>query len=131
MISWPTIALLTLSLFQSEKVSNSSQGEPSKEQKIATLTQRADSGDPKAQVDLGVIYASGDGVPTDELEAVKWFRKAADQGNAAGEYSLAEMYLTGRGVSVEYAEALKWMQRAAGQGELTRSIISQQCTHRV
>ena len=34
----------------------------------------------RAQFNLGVMYANGDGVPKDAAEAVKWYRKAADQG---------------------------------------------------
>jgi len=80
---------------------------PSAEQEIAALKKRAEAGDPKAQVQLGTAYASGDGVTEDDAEAVKWFGKAADQGDAAGEYFLGEMYATGRGVPMDYAEALK------------------------
>jgi TPR repeat protein len=70
---------------------------PSVEQGIAALKKRAEAGDPKAQVQLGTAYASGDGVTEDDAEAVKWFRRAADQADAAGEYFLGEMYATGRG----------------------------------
>jgi TPR repeat protein len=69
-------------------------------------------------VRLGMMYASGDGVPTDESEAVRWFRKAAEKGNAEGEYSLGEMYLTGRGVAVDFHEAVNWIRRAAEKGEV-------------
>ena len=34
-----------------------------------------------AQIYLGNFYYDGEGVPKDETEAVKWYRKAADQGN--------------------------------------------------
>lgn len=71
----------------------------------------------KAQVRLGVAYATGDGVTANETEAVQWFRKAAEKGDAAGEYSLGEMYLTGRGVDTDLAEAATWMRRAAEHGD--------------
>ena len=38
-----------------------------------------------AQYVLGLCYAEGRGVPQDDTEAVKWFRKAADQGSAAAQ----------------------------------------------
>ncbi len=41
-------------------------------------------GDPRAQQSLGNMYANGQGVPQDDAEAVKWFRKAADQGDPYG-----------------------------------------------
>jgi TPR repeat protein len=84
---------------------------------IQELRKRAEAGDPKAQVELGIAYASGDGVTGDDAEAVKWFRKAAEKGDASGEYSLAEMLLLGRGASQDLAEAIKWMRRAAEQGD--------------
>jgi TPR repeat protein len=86
-------------------------------QQIAALHARAQSGDSKAEVQLGMAYASGDGVAADEKEAVKWFRRAAEKGNAAGEYSLAEMYLTGRGVEPDISQAVKWLSRAAESGD--------------
>jgi len=81
---------------------------------IVVLKQKAAGGDPKAQVDLGIAYASGNGIPTDEVEAVKWFRKAAEQEYPPGEYALGEMYLTGRGVPVDMAQAVKWIRLSAG-----------------
>jgi TPR repeat protein len=86
-------------------------------QDIATLKARAETGDTKAQVRLGVAYATGDGVTANETEAVQWFRKAAEKGDAAGEYSLGEMYLTGRGVDTNLAEGVKWTRRAAEDGD--------------
>jgi TPR repeat protein len=86
-------------------------------QELATVKSQAEAGDVKAQVQLGLAYASGDGVEADSLEAVKWFRKAADQGDALGEYYLGEIYGTGRGIPVDYAESLKWLRKAAEQGE--------------
>jgi TPR repeat protein len=86
-------------------------------QEVPALEQKAKSGDAKAQVQLGLAYAAGDGVPQNEAESVKWFRMAADQGDASGEYFLGELYATGRGVPVDFAEALKLLRKAADQGE--------------
>jgi TPR repeat protein len=35
----------------------------------------AEAGDASAQYNLGVMYANGEGVPEDDAEAVKWYRK--------------------------------------------------------
>ena len=42
----------------------------------------ANQGAAYAQYNLGVMYDNGMGVPENDAEAVKWYRKAADQGNA-------------------------------------------------
>jgi len=39
----------------------------------------ANQGNAEAQLELGLMYADGQGVPRDYKEAVKWFRLAADQ----------------------------------------------------
>ncbi len=36
----------------------------------------AEQGDASAQTSLGVMYANGLGVPQDDTEAIKWYRKA-------------------------------------------------------
>lgn len=46
-----------------------------------TLLEKAQAGDVEAQLSLGNIYYSGDGVEKDLFEANKWYFKAAEQGN--------------------------------------------------
>lgn len=48
----------------------------------------AERGDAGAQHNLGVMYTHGHGVPKDDREAVKWYRRAAKQGNAGGSIAL-------------------------------------------
>ena len=86
-------------------------------QQISELKARAEAGDPKAQVELGVAFALGNGVVADDTEAVKSFHRAADKRGAAGEYSLGEMTLMGRGVGVNLPDAAKWMMRSAEHGD--------------
>ena len=49
--------------------------------KIDDLREKAEKGDAGAQISLGLMYANGEGVPEDDVEAVKWYRKAAEQGH--------------------------------------------------
>lgn len=42
---------------------------------IAELRAKADSGNAKAQLNLGNKYSKSDGVPEDSAEAVKWYRR--------------------------------------------------------
>lgn len=95
---------------------SSEQASPRKKA-IADLREIAYAGNVAAQVQLGVIYLTGDGVPKDDAEAVKWLRKAADQENPVAERYLAEMYFKGRGVPADPAEAAKWLRSASEQGD--------------
>jgi TPR repeat protein len=94
-----------------------SQRRDASESRMSSQRTRAESGDVKAQVELGIAYASGDGIEKDESEAVKWFRRAAALDDPAGEYSLGEMYLTGRGVELNRQEGAKWIRLAAEAGD--------------
>ena len=76
----------------------------------------AEQGGAGAQSSLGYMYSTGEGVPQDDGEAVKWFRLAADQGNASAQSSLGYMYSTGEGVPQDDGEAVKWFRLAADQG---------------
>ena len=76
----------------------------------------ANQGAAYAQSNLGVMYATGEGVPENDAEAVKWYRKAADQGYAIAQFNLALMYDNGEGVPENDAEAVKWYRKAADQG---------------
>ena len=62
------------------------------------------------------MYESGQGVPQDYAEAVKWYRMAAEQGNALGQTNLGVMHEKGKGVPKGYAEAVEWYRLAAEQG---------------
>jgi hypothetical protein len=57
----------------------------------------------------------GNGVPKDDVEAVKWYRKSAEQGNADAQYNLGVCYEYGYGVPKDHAEALKWYLKPAEQ----------------
>ncbi len=115
MITLTALTMLALAIFQSANISDPR--DSSQKQDLPGLRRQAEAGDVRAQVQLGLAYASGDGVTRHEPTAVAWFRKAADQGDPAGEYYLGEVYATGRGVPLDYGEALKWLRKAADQGE--------------
>ena len=70
----------------------------------------------KAQNNLGGMYAKGDGVPQNDAEAVKWWRKAAEQGHAKAQNNLGVMYLRGTGVPANAAKAYMWISLSNAQG---------------
>ena len=53
----------------------------------------------------------------DQVEAVKWFRKAAEQNDAAAQYNLGVCYYNGDGVAKDWVEAYGWLLLAARQGD--------------
>ena len=77
----------------------------------------AERGHAKAQNNLGIMYAQGDGVPEDDAEAVRWYQMAAEQGHANAQFNLGIMYAQGEGVPEDDAEAVRWFQMAAEQGQ--------------
>ena len=70
-----------------------------------------------AQSYLGYLYATGQGVPKDEVEAAKWVRRAAEQNDAQAQCETGVNYTWGRGVAKDEVEAYKWTVLAADQGD--------------
>ena len=66
---------------------------------------------------LGFMYANGEGVPKNDAEAMKWYRKAAQQGDVMAQVNLGVMYGTGKGVPMNYVKAYMWYSLAKAQGE--------------
>ena len=86
--------------------------------KFEELKTKAEKGDANAQLLIGDCYSVGRGVPLDQAEAVKWYRKAADQGNANAQCILGEIYSFGfYGVPIDKNEVVKWIRKAAEQGD--------------
>ncbi len=73
----------------------------------------AESGNPSAQNNLGVLYASGNGVDKDDKEAFKWFLKSAEQGNDVAQCNVANNYLNGTGIIKNREEAKIWLKKSA------------------
>ena len=85
-------------------------------QDVEETRKKAERGHDRAQYKLGVMYATGEGVPEDHREAVKWFRKAAEQGVSEAQYNLGLMYSLGKGVLEDYVKAYAWTILASAQG---------------
>lgn len=89
----------------------------------SALLAKANGGDAVAQVQVGDLYANGDGqsrtnrqLAEDYKQAAEWYRKAATQGNAAGQIHLADLYRDGKGAVRDMAQAAAWYRKAAEQG---------------
>lgn len=77
----------------------------------------ATQGNAKAQNNLGLMFAKGEGTAQDDVAAFQWFQKAALQGDTVAERNLAVKYLNGLGAPQNYLESVKWFRKAAEQGE--------------
>jgi TPR repeat protein len=90
---------------------------------IARLASAAESGDAKAQAELGDAYHFGFSVKIDDKKAVELWKKSAEQNYAHAEFRLGEIYgddSSGDGTGVippDGAEAMKWFERARGHGD--------------
>lgn len=80
------------------------------------LRRAADQGLAEAELQLGLLYDHGDGVPQSFPQAAGWYRKAALQNNAGAQYNLGVLYERGEGVPQDYAQAADLYRRAATQG---------------
>jgi TPR repeat protein len=83
---------------------------------ISELQTKAAAGDIASQRRLGFAYRDGNGVPQNDVSAVKWLRKAADQDDATAENDLGIMYGFGKGVERNKDEAFHLYLRAAKYG---------------
>jgi TPR repeat protein len=83
---------------------------------VDELQPLAESGNTNAQFLLGFMYGHGEGVPQDDIEAAKWYRKAAAQGHDSAQNNLGFLYEYGLGVTYDQTEAKKWYRKAAAQG---------------
>lgn len=76
----------------------------------------AEKGSAVAQLELGLCYYTGHGMPRNEEEAVKWFHSAAGQGSAKAQFYLGRARLSGEGIPKEHESAYAWFDVAAANG---------------
>src|SRR6266581_4096439 len=75
---------------------------------LAEVKAKAQAGDADSQAELGLRYLDGKGVAKNQVEAVKWFRKAAEQNLAKAQYNLGLCFYAGEGVAKDQVQAVKW-----------------------
>jgi TPR repeat protein len=77
------------------------------------IVRLAERGDARAQTRIGFMYATGQRVPQNPIEAAYWYRRAAEQGDINAQYLLGVCYDNGRGVPRDLVQAHKWMNLSA------------------
>ena len=85
---------------------------------LMAIRNLASSGNAAAELELGLRYAEGRGLPRDLTLAAQWLQKAARQNNAQAQYRLATLYEKGLGVARDTTVALNWYRRAATAGNI-------------
>ena len=99
---------------------------------LQLFTDLANRGMAEAQINLGMMFESGQGVLQNFDEAIKWYRLAASQGlikaqeklnllvskaaAAQVNFGLGVAFENGQGVPQDIMEAIRWYQLAADQG---------------
>lgn len=91
--------------------------QPALEEALRWLKAAAETGDPRAQLELGVMHQQGSGLIEDYAEAARWFREAARRGRPEAMVRLGGMLLTGQGGPKDLGEAYSWLNLAAARGE--------------
>src|SRR6266498_3484395 len=94
---------------------NAAQQTKADQKPIEEVKAKADAGDAESEVELGLRYTNGEGVAKDQVEAVKWYRKAAEQNYADAQNDLGASFYNGEGVAKDQVEAVKWFRKAAEQ----------------
>ncbi len=85
---------------------------------LAELLPLAEQGDDEAQLYLAYLYQDGKGVPQDQGEALRWFRRSAEQGNIQAQDRLGRLYADRFSVIHDDVQALVWLNFAAAQGSV-------------
>jgi TPR repeat protein len=86
--------------------------------RLEEVRRAAESGDVNAQVALGWVYSSGNGIPVDKARAARWYRRAAEKGDLDAQRALGWMYYEGQGVERDLKESALWYHKAADQGDI-------------
>lgn len=92
------------------------------EKALMEFSRAAEQGNAAAQFNLGLMYATGQGVPKDEQQAVHWYRKAAEQGDASAQLNLGVHHAKGQGVPKDELQAVYWYRKAAEQGKASAQL---------
>ena len=76
----------------------------------------------RAQIELGMLYARGQGLPRNPDLSQQWFDRAAAQGGIEAMMRLAHMHRAGDGVAKDVATAVCWYQTAAVHGHASALV---------
>lgn len=76
----------------------------------------AELGHRYGQINIAIMYNSGEGVLQDDAASTRWYREAALQGDAQAQLQLSSRYCLGNGTAPDLQLGLYWCSRAANDG---------------
>ena len=79
-------------------------------------------GDPAAQYEVALMYATGVGVGKNVSQAFAWTKAAAEKGHTAAQYLLGSAYAGGLGTPKDAQKALLWFLKAYDHGNEKASL---------
>ena len=82
------------------------------------MLQAAELGHAEAQMNVGVLYYSGYGVPQNFKLAAEWYTKAVENGNVDAGFFLAVCYLNGEGMVKDTCRAVQIWAELAEKGHI-------------
>ncbi len=86
-------------------------------------TRSADQGNAKAQFNLGLAYAKGQGVEKDIDKAIELWQKSAEQGDVRAQFNLGILYHLGEEVKQDYKQAIELLEKSAQQGYAVAQFV--------
>jgi uncharacterized protein len=75
---------------------------------LEKLIPLAEHGHSAAQYNIGVMHEWGNGVPQDNANALKWYKRSAERSHKDAQNNLGALYSKGEGAEEDFVEALKW-----------------------
>ena len=87
-----------------------------RDEAVAQLIRKTESGDPDAQYLVGRLYRDGPVLIPDSVEAQYWFDQAAWQGMVAAQYALGQLYLTDDAEVHDTELGIQWLEYSAHHG---------------
>ena len=83
---------------------------------FAEFSQLAETGDPRAQTVLAIMYKYGESVTIDLEQSYNWYLKAAIQSYPPAQYNVGTMLSDGLGIAQDSEQAVSWFRKAADSG---------------
>lgn len=112
-IAWPGLASAALLVLCLALPAHAQTAAGLSSETRALLT-RAEQGNTQAQLELAAAYHFGNGAPSDDAQALRWYQAAADKGLADAQNGAGSILMKQR----KFSDAYGWFEKAAAQNHL-------------